>query len=144
MVVLALTALAGGLAGCVDSEPEAAQTPSGAETIMNTAVQTDEMGSTISPTTDAGSTPGSDTGGGETTAGSGGDVAAGQSFFEGTCQSCHANLGQQAAVGPQLAGQGLDEQTIRTTVENGRGAMPGGLAQGEDLDNVVAFVLSIQ
>jgi mono/diheme cytochrome c family protein len=74
-----------------------------------------------------------------------GDVQAGQTFFAATCTSCHLNDGRDAGgVGPRLAGQGLDEQTIRTTVENGRGAMPGGLAQGEDLDNVTAYVLSLQ
>jgi cytochrome c550 len=55
------------------------------------------------------------------------------------------NNGQDAGgVGPQLAGQGLTADQVRTTVENGKGAMPPGLAQGEDLDNVVAYVESIQ
>ena len=47
-------------------------------------------------------------------------------------------------VGPMLAGAGLTEQEIRDQVINGGGAMPAGLAQGQDLDNVVAYVLSIQ
>ena len=33
---------------------------------------------------------------------------------------------------------------VKTIVENGRGAMPGGLVSGEDLDNVAAYVVSLQ
>jgi mono/diheme cytochrome c family protein len=74
-----------------------------------------------------------------------GDAAAGETFFAATCTGCHMNNGQDAGgVGPQLAGQGLTADVVRTTVENGKGAMPPGLAQGEDLDNVVAYVVSIQ
>ena len=47
-------------------------------------------------------------------------------------------------VGPQLAGAGLTEDQIREQVINGGGAMPPGLAQGQDLDNVTAYVLSLQ
>ncbi len=45
---------------------------------------------------------------------------------------------------PQLAGAGLTEDQIREQVINGGGAMPPGLAQGQDLDNVTAYVLSLQ
>ena len=143
VVVLAAGALALGVAGCVDSDPGEAQTPSDAPTVVNSAPQTNSAGETVP-------TPGAETSGGETTEGGGGEgpspeaVAAGEQFFAGTCQGCHTNLGQAAGVGPQLAGRGLDEALIRTRVENGRGVMPPGLATGEDLDNVVAFVLSIQ
>ena len=66
-------------------------------------------------------------------------------MFAATCTGCHMNNGMDAGgVAPQLAGAGLDEATIKTTVENGRGAMPPGLVSGEDLDNVAAYVLSIQ
>jgi mono/diheme cytochrome c family protein len=74
-----------------------------------------------------------------------GDAAAGQQFFASTCTSCHMNNGRSGGgVGPQLAGQGLTADVVRATVENGKGAMPPGLAQGEDLDNVVAYVVSLQ
>jgi mono/diheme cytochrome c family protein len=74
-----------------------------------------------------------------------GDATAGQQFFASTCTSCHMNNGRDAGgVGPQLAGQGLTADVVRATVENGKGAMPPGLAQGEDLDNVVAYVISLQ
>ena len=81
---------------------------------------------------------------GTTTAAATGDVAAGKTFFEGTCQGCHAKDGTEAAVGPILAGGGRSADRIRNQVVNGGGAMPGGLATGADLESVVAFVLSIQ
>ena len=47
-------------------------------------------------------------------------------------------------MGPVLAGAGRSDERIRNQVINGGAAMPPGLATGADLDNVVAFVLSIQ
>ena len=47
-------------------------------------------------------------------------------------------------MGPKLAGLGADAESIRNQVINGGGAMPGGLVSGADLDNVVAYVVSIQ
>jgi hypothetical protein len=38
----------------------------------------------------------------------------------------------------------LDAAQIKMQVMNGKGAMPGGLATGADLDNVVAYVVSIE
>ena len=74
-----------------------------------------------------------------------GDVAAGMTFFSQTCESCHLDGGNAAGgAGPQLAGAGLTEQQIRDQVVNGGGGMPPNLAQGQDLDNVTAYVLSLQ
>ena len=143
VLVVAALALA---TGCVDSSEEDAQTPTNSPTVVNSAAQTDSEGKTV--TAPASTAPAG--GGEETTGGDGGeapagDAAAGETFFAATCTGCHVNNGMDAGgVGPQLAGQGLDEALVRTTVENGRGAMPPGLASGEDLDNVVAYVLSIQ
>jgi cytochrome c551 len=144
VVVAAVMALA---AGCVDSSEEAAQTPSSATTVGNRALQTDSQGNTV--TAPAETAPAAGGGGGGEQAGGGGggesaQVEAGLQVFSQNCTTCHTDNGQQAGVGPQLAGAGLDEQTIRTTVQNGRGIMPAGLVSGEDLDNVVAYVLSIQ
>ena len=152
VVLVAVLALA---AGCVDSSEEAAQTPSDAPTVVNSAIQTDSAGETV--TAPAATAP---EGGGEATApeggggstapeggGGGGDAAAGQQTFASTCTSCHLNNGQDAGgVGPQLAGAGLDEDAIVETIENGRPgtAMPGGLVSGDDLTNVAAYVLSLQ
>ena len=76
--------------------------------------------------------------------GGSGDVANGKTLFEGKCQGCHANLGTEAAAGPVLAGGGRTDERIRNQVVNGGGIMPAGLYSGTELDDVVAFVLSIQ
>jgi mono/diheme cytochrome c family protein len=150
--LVAVVAALGVASGCVDSSEEAAQTPATAPTVPNTAAQTDSEGKTVTapaaegggatapPEEGGGGAAGGGGGGGEAT----GDAAAGQEVFTQRCQSCHLNGGQQAGVGPQLAGMGLDAEAIRNQVINGGGAMPPGLATGTDLDNVVAFVVSIQ
>ena len=145
--LVAVASAVGLAAGCVDSDQEAAQTPSAAPTVANSAVQTDSEGNVVTapPTAAPG---GGQTGGGDTGGGGGalpGDPAAGMQIFSSTCTTCHLNNGQDAGgVGPQLAGRGLDEALVRETIENGRGAMPPGLVSGEDLDNAVSYVLSIQ
>lgn len=137
--------LAIGLAvGCSESNEDDARTPSSAETVVNSAAQTDENGQTVTAPADEPAT------GDETqTAPAGdeaqGDVAAGEAFFANTCSGCHMDNGKAAGgVGPQLAGVGLTVDQIKDTVTNGKGAMPPGLASGADLDNVAAYVASIQ
>jgi len=88
--------------------------------------------------------------GGDTASGGGGGgddtaaVAAGKTFFEGTCQSCHPAGGTQQGVGPILAGKGLSGDRMSSQIVNGGAAMPAGLASGADLENVTKFVLSLQ
>jgi mono/diheme cytochrome c family protein len=149
LVLLLVAAL--GLAGCVESSEEEAQTPSGASTVMNSAKQTDSEGKTITaPAATAPGGGGSETGGGAETGGGGGgeaagDAAAGEQVFAANCTGCHLNNGNdEGGVGPKLAGLGADAESIRNQVINGGGAMPGGLVSGADLDNVVAYVVSIQ
>jgi mono/diheme cytochrome c family protein len=144
--LVALVAVLGLAAGCVDSSEEDAQTPANAPTVANSAVQTDSEGKTI--TAPAATAPAGGGGGATTEAGGGeaaGDVAAGQEVFAASCTSCHLNNGMDAGgPGPQLAGLGLTEQRIHDQVVNGGAVMPAGLVSGTDLDNVVAYVLSIQ
>jgi mono/diheme cytochrome c family protein len=143
VVLLAVLALA---AGCIDSSEKAAQTPASAPTVVNSAIQTDSAGKTVTapaatapapkPTTTAAA------GGG-----GGGDAAAGMQVFASTCTSCHLNNGMDAGgVGPQLKGAGLTAAVIDDTVTNGRPgtAMVGGLVSGADKANVEAYVLSLQ
>ncbi len=112
--LVAVVAALGVASGCVESSEEDAQTPATAPTVPNTALQTDSEGNfvTAPPAEGAGggeTAPpegggGTEGGGGEAT----GDAAAGQEVFTQRCQSCHLNGGQEAGVGPQLAGMGLD------------------------------------
>jgi mono/diheme cytochrome c family protein len=144
--VVVLVALLALVAGCVNSSEEAAQTPASAPTVVNSAIQTDSAGKTVTapaatapapkPTTTAAA------GGG-----GGGDPAAGMQVFASTCTSCHLNNGMDAGgVGPQLKGAGLTAAVIDDTVTNGRPgtAMVGGLVSGADKANVEAYVLSLQ
>jgi cytochrome c551 len=148
--LVAVVAALGVASGCVDSSEEAAQTPATAPTVANTAAQTDSEGKTVTaPAAEGGgATAPPEEGGGGGEGGGGeasGDAAAGLAVFDANCTSCHLNDGKDAGgVGPQLAGMGLDAATIENQVVNGGGGMPAGLVSGTDLDNAVAYVLSIQ
>jgi mono/diheme cytochrome c family protein len=142
VVLLAVLALA---AGCIDSSEEAAQTPATAPTVVNSAIQTDSAGKTVTAPTATAPAPKPTT---TAAAGGGaGDAAAGMLVFASTCTSCHLNNGNDAGgVGPQLKGAGLTAAVIDDTVTNGRPgtAMVGGLVSGADKANVEAYVLSLQ
>lgn len=69
----------------------------------------------------------------------------GKALFEQTCGGCHMQAGTAGGgVGPKLQGMGLPQDAIVKQIENGGGPMPGGLVSGTDLQNVVAYVLSLQ
>ncbi len=146
-VAVVLSAAAVGLgAGCGGSDPSAASTPADATTIANNAPQTDSSGKTVpAPGASSGAAPASDTADGAASgAASGGDAAAGKTVFLASCQGCHPSAGMAAGVGPAMSTTKMDEAQLKTQVEVGTAAMPGGLASGADLDNVVAYVLSIK
>lgn len=136
--VAVLAATLGIAAGCVSSDPDAADTPTDAPTAANTAVQTDADGNTIETQPSGG--PPADGGGGD-----GAAVEAGLVVFQASCTSCHLGDGADGGgVGPQLAGQGLDPAGVRAQIVNGGAGMPAGLASGTDLDDVVTYVESLQ
>jgi mono/diheme cytochrome c family protein len=148
-VVLSSAGLVALGAGCGGGD-SAGVTPADATTIENTAPQTDSQGKTIpapgaadsgmETTADAG---GADAGGADA-GGAAGDVAAGKTAFEANCQGCHPAGGTQAGAGPQLTTSMLDAAATKNQIINGKGAMPGGLVSGADLDNVVAYLESIK
>ena len=151
-VVLSSAGLVALGAGCGGGET-AGVTPADATTVVNTAPQTDSQGKTIpAPGADAGA-GGTDTAaaaggggaaGGAAAGGAAGDAAAGKAVFEANCQGCHPAGGTQAGVGPQLSASKKDAAQVKMQVMNGKGAMPGGLVSGADLDNVVAYLESIK
>jgi len=136
-------------AGCGGGDT-AGVTPADATTMANTALQTDSQGKTIpAPGADTGSgdtggAAGGGAAGGAAAGGASGDAAAGKAVFEANCQGCHPAGGTQAGVGPQLSASKKDAAQVKMQVMNGKGAMPGGLVSGADLDNVVAYVMSIE
>ncbi len=152
VALVLIGALAALVAGCGGSDPNEARTPANAPTVTNgQAPVTTTEGETVTgdaggattgttPTTPpATAPPAGGAGGGDTAA-----IGAGKTFFEGTCQVCHAAGGTQAGVGPKLAGTGLTADRVKNQVINGGGAMPPGLATGDDLENVTKFVVSLQ
>ena len=46
-------------------------------------------------------------------------------------------------MGPKLTGLPLTLAGVKTQITNGKGIMPGGLVSGTDMDNVAAYVMSI-
>ncbi|WP_026688318.1 c-type cytochrome [Alteribacter aurantiacus] len=74
----------------------------------------------------------------EETAGDGEyDLAAGEEVYEQNCLSCHGQNGEGAS-GPGIAGMDID--SVRTAIEEGPGSMPDGLVDGDEADNVSAWV----
>lgn len=149
--VISSAALIGIGAGCGGSSASEAETPAGATTVANNAPQTDSTGKTV-PVSGADTTaapdattqaPAADAGGGAAGTASG-DVAAGKTAFEASCQGCHNAGGTQAGVGPKLQGAGLTPTAVKTRIVGGGGTMPAGLVSGTDLTNVVAYVSSLQ
>lgn len=142
VVLVSLVAGLSLLTACGGSSEEDAKTPEGSPTVANSALQTNSKGETV---TAPSSTPPATTGAGEKPPAAAGDAAAGETYFAASCAGCHLNGGKDAGgVGPVLAGAGLTAEAVETQIINGKGAMPGGLASGADLDNVVAYVVSLQ
>lgn len=131
VAALVVAGLLGGVAaGCGGDDDDSGEATTEAPTTTAAPATTAPPATTTAPAT---------------TAAPAGDVAAGEAFFAQTCTGCHLENGTAAGgTGPKLEGLGLTEQRIRDQVMNGGGAMPAGLAQGQDLDNVTAYVLSIQ
>ena len=120
---LAVAALAA--AGCGSDDDSAAESPT-----------TTEAPATTAPATTA-TAPAAPEKPGDVTTGK-------QVFVAASCAGCHKGLGTKPGYGPKLAGKGLAEATIRTTVIEGGSLMPGGLVEGQDLADVVAYVSSLQ
>lgn len=91
---------------------------------------------------------GGEQGGGDEAGGGGGaDLAAGREVFTTNCAGCHtlADANASGSVGPNLDDLRPDEATVRTTVTEGRGAMPafGGRLDDEQIAAVAAYVASV-
>jgi mono/diheme cytochrome c family protein len=136
LVLVTVFAVAAAVAGCGSSTGSGSSTTSSAPATTSTAT-TD----TTTTTTSAATRTAKTTTAARATATA---VAAGKTYFDNTCQGCHSASGTEAGVGPRLAAAGLTADRVRNQVENGGDIMPPGLASGTDLDNVVAYVLSIQ
>lgn len=72
-----------------------------------------------------------------------GDPAEGERLFAENCAGCHGEGGTGGGVGPTLAGSGVSTDLARSTIENGSGVMPAGLVQGQELEDVLAYLETI-
>jgi mono/diheme cytochrome c family protein len=76
-------------------------------------------------------------------------LAHGKELFVATCKSCHNLDAVQArgVTGPDLDELGgLDEERVLNAIENGgtgQGRMPAGLLQGQDAEDVAAYVARV-
>jgi cytochrome c553 len=164
IAVITLLLAIGALAGCVESDPESAQTPTSATTVQNSAAQTDSEGNTVSaPAGGGGGEEAPPAGGGseDDNAGEGegggamGDAQAGVALFTSTgCGSCHTFGAASAsgAIGPNLdeALAGKSPEEIKTDITDPDaeitegfppGVMPGNYGDtlsDDDLNNLVA------
>ena len=71
---------------------------------------------------------------------SGGGAAAqrGRTIFQDKCATCH-----ETGVGPDLNGASISIDAARTQIENGGGGMPANLVQGQELQDVLAYLQTI-
>ncbi|WP_026700724.1 c-type cytochrome [Salibacterium aidingense] len=78
-----------------------------------------------------------DTGGGED--GGSYDAQAAQESYDSNCLQCHGeNLEGQS--GPALADNDLSQEDVLSMIENGGNGMPPNIIEGDEAENVAAWV----
>ncbi len=78
---------------------------------------------------------------GESNGGGEVDTAAAEETFQQSCASCHGG-DLSGGAGPALENVGSEhsEEEIRNKIEEGGGGMPANLIEGEEADNVAAWL----
>jgi cytochrome c551 len=71
-------------------------------------------------------------------------VSRGEALFAENCAACHGDSGRNASVGPDLAGNPISIEAAREQIETGGGGMPAGLVEGQDLEDVLAYLETIR
>ncbi len=68
-----------------------------------------------------------------------------EEIYQKSCLSCHGQ-NYEGGVGPALTGIGdrLSSDDIKSVLQNGRGAMPGGLVPDEKLDEMAQWVSELK
>ncbi|USK69240.1 cytochrome c550 [Peribacillus asahii] len=68
-----------------------------------------------------------------------------EDIYKQNCISCHGDA-YQGGVGPALTGVGdrLSADEIKNTLTNGKGAMPPGLVQEDQLDGMTEFLQGLK
>jgi cytochrome c551 len=110
---------------------------------------------TPSGSTGGATTPPPSSGGGSSgpsSSSGGGNAANGKVLFTSkTCSSCHSDVAGTASPFPSApnlaelnASGALTTATILTQIQNGGGAMPAGLASGQDAADLAAYILTLK
>ncbi|WP_342525404.1 cytochrome c550 [Chryseomicrobium sp. FSL W7-1435] len=60
------------------------------------------------------------------------------------CISCHGSSYEGQGAFPPLVGTALSEEEIADILANGKGAMPGGLVEAENIEAMAAWVKSLE
>jgi mono/diheme cytochrome c family protein len=71
-------------------------------------------------------------------------VSRGEALFAENCAACHGDAGRNASLGPDLAGNPVSIDDARAQIETGGGGMPAGLVEGQDLEDVLAYLETIR
>jgi mono/diheme cytochrome c family protein len=71
-------------------------------------------------------------------------VARGELLFVENCASCHGDAGRNASIGPDLAGNPISIDDARAQIETGGGGMPADLVEGQELEDVLAYLETIR
>lgn len=72
-----------------------------------------------------------------------GNSASGEAIFTRECAACHGDSGRNAPVGPDLAGNPISLDDARARIQLGSGVMPPNLVEGQQLDDVLAYLETI-
>ncbi|MFC4737006.1 c-type cytochrome [Bacillus daqingensis] len=65
------------------------------------------------------------------------DLANGEELYQGNCASCHGGE-LEGGTGPALEGYSFDE--VLSAIQEGPGSMPADLVEGDDAEDVAAWV----
>lgn len=71
------------------------------------------------------------------------DPVRGEQLFAESCATCHGEGGAGGGVGPRLAGSDVTIDEARSTIEDGSGVMPANLVEGQELEDVLAYLETI-
>ena len=72
-----------------------------------------------------------------------GDPYNGETIFSTSCATCHGEGGKGGGIGPPLAGAAITIAAAKERIDNGGGAMPGGLVKGRQEEDVLAYLATI-
>ncbi len=72
-----------------------------------------------------------------------GDASRGEAIFARTCAGCHGPGGKGGGVGPRLVGDAITLAFVETRIDVGSGVMPARLVEGQQEQDVLAYVKTL-